>query len=80
MTMLDRKKLKEIAKKLDVSISFASDTPGVTTGSGKSLKTTSFESLLGFFGEGMQSEFKSGKEFFVENKNKKSFNIRSRTW
>lgn len=47
--MLDKQKLNSIAQKLNVSINFDSDTPGVTVSNGKSKKITSFDSLKGYF-------------------------------
>lgn len=47
--MLDRKKLNSIAQKLNVSINFDSDTPGIIVGHGESKKIISFDSLIGYF-------------------------------
>lgn len=47
--MLDKKKLNSIARKLNISINFDSDTPGITLDTEEGKQVTSFDTLVGFF-------------------------------
>lgn len=67
--MLDKQKLNSIAQKLNVSINFDSDTPGVTVGHGESKKIASFDSLKGYFEKDNKDYDFQYTKYVIENEN-----------
>lgn len=75
--MLDKKKLNSIAQKLNVSINFDSDTPGVTVGHGESKKITSFDSLIGYFEKDDKNYDFQYTQYVVANENVKFSSLKN---
>lgn len=75
--MLDKQKLNSIAQKLNVSINFDSDTPGVTVGHGESKKITSFDSLKGYFEKDNKDYDFQYTKYVIENENIKFSSLKN---
>lgn len=75
--MLDKKKLNSIAQKLNVSINFDSDTPGITVDHGESKKITSFDSLIGYFEKDDKNYDFQYTQYVVANENVKFSSLKN---